>query len=249
MCFCFTKTLAGGAIPRTPSTTSAPERGTARLRSSSVARWRRYRWASAVSRPRAEMLDRQPVGEQLLCRLGAALNPFPEGSLVRERPGGAGGMSLHMPNSPYAAPGIPKGRVAPVHGPQTRIGTGDPRAVAQPEAVRRLAEPTSRTPKRNFPAQAPRCRIHTSGSATGSAPGAPIRTPSRWLERHVEWPSITSPIDTSAPSSCVQDARIGAAPSSRRGGDPIANRPTPTLLDHPTGARTHARADGLPPPH
>jgi len=30
MCFCFTKTLAGGAIPRTPSTTSAPERGTAR---------------------------------------------------------------------------------------------------------------------------------------------------------------------------------------------------------------------------
>ena len=56
--------------------------------------------------------------------------PFPEGSLVRERPGGAGGMGLHMPNRPYAAPGIPKGRVAPVHGPETRIGTGGPRAVA-----------------------------------------------------------------------------------------------------------------------
>ena len=49
-------------------------------------------------------------------------------------------MGLHMPNSPYAAPGIPKGRVAPAHGPETWIGTGDPRSVAQPQAVRRLAK-------------------------------------------------------------------------------------------------------------
>ena len=76
--------------------------------------------------------------------------------MVRERPGGEGGMGLHMPNRPDAAPGIPRGRVAPVHGPETRIGTGDPRAVAQPQAVQRLAESTFRTPSRHFPAQAPR---------------------------------------------------------------------------------------------
>jgi len=81
--------------------------------------------------------------------------PFPEGSLVRERPGEAGGMGVHMPNRPGAAPGIPKGRVAPVHGPETRIGSGDPRAVAQPQAVRRLAERGFRTLGRDFPAQAP----------------------------------------------------------------------------------------------
>jgi len=144
MCFCFTKTLAGGAIPRTPSTTSASEGGTART--------------SFV------------LGEQVLCRPRAALEPFPEGSLVRERPGGEGGMGLHMPSRPYAAPGIPKGRVAPVHGPQTRSGNGDPQAVAQPQPVRQLAEPAFRTPERSFAARAPRCRIHTSGSATGSAP-------------------------------------------------------------------------------
>ena len=34
----------------------------------------------------------------------------------RERPGGEGGMGVHMPNRPHAAPGIPKGRVAPVNG-------------------------------------------------------------------------------------------------------------------------------------
>jgi len=65
------------------------------------------------------------------------------------------------------------GRVAPVHGPQKRIGTGDPRAVAQPEAVQRLAEPAFRTTGRHSPAQAPRCRFHTSGSATGSAERRP----------------------------------------------------------------------------
>ena len=92
-----------------------------------------------------------------------------EGSLVRERPGGEGGMGVHMSNLPYAAPGIPKGRVAPVHGPERRIGTGDPWAVAQPKAVQRLWESAFRTPKRYLAAQAPRCRIHTSGSATGSA--------------------------------------------------------------------------------
>ena len=91
-----------------------------------------------------------------------------KGLMDRERPGGAGGMGLHMPNRPCAAPGIPKGRVAPVHGPETRIGTGDPRAVAQPQAVRRLAEPAFRTLGRDFLAQAPRCRFHTSGSATSS---------------------------------------------------------------------------------
>ena len=41
-------------------------------------------------------------------------------------------MGLHMPKRPDAAAGIPKGRVAPVHGPETWIGTGDPGAVAQP---------------------------------------------------------------------------------------------------------------------
>ena len=64
-------------------------------------------------------------------------------------------MGLHMPNRPDAATGIPKGRVAPVHSPKTRIGTGDPRAVAQSQPVQRLAEPPVRTPARYFPAQAP----------------------------------------------------------------------------------------------
>ena len=110
--------------------------------------------ATAVSRPCPEMPEpplASRVGEQLLCRLRAALNFFPEGSLVRERPGGKGGMGLHMPNRPDAAPGIPKSRVAPDHGPKTRIGTGDPRAVAQLQAVRRLAEPAFRTCGRDFP--------------------------------------------------------------------------------------------------
>ncbi len=75
-------------------------------------------------------------------------------------------MGLHMPNRPDAAAGIPKGRVAPDHGSETRIGIGDPGAVAQPQAVQRLAEPSIRTPRRHFPAQAPRCRFHTSGSAS-----------------------------------------------------------------------------------
>ena len=60
-------------------------------------------------------------------------------------------MGLHVPNLPDAAPGIPKGRVAPVHGPERRIGTGDPRAVAQLQAVRRLAEFPVRTPERDSP--------------------------------------------------------------------------------------------------
>ena len=64
-------------------------------------------------------------------------------------------MGLHMPNRPDAAPGIPKGRVTPVHGPERRIGTGDPRAVAQPQAVRRLAEFPVRTPERDFPCTSP----------------------------------------------------------------------------------------------
>ena len=46
-------------------------------------------------------------------------------------------MGLHMPNRPDAAPGIPKGRVAPGNGPETRIGSGDPGAVAQTEAAQR----------------------------------------------------------------------------------------------------------------
>ena len=52
----------------------------------------------------------------------------------RERPGGEGGMGVHMPNYPDAAPGIPKGRVAPIHGLDGRIGIGAPLAVAQPQA-------------------------------------------------------------------------------------------------------------------
>ena len=75
-------------------------------------------------------------------------------------------MGLHMPNRPDAALGIPNGRVAPVHGPETRIGTGDLRAVAQPQAVQRLAEPAFRTTRRHFRAQAPRCRFHASMTGT-----------------------------------------------------------------------------------
>ena len=122
-------------------------------------------------RGNAEQPNVRQFGERVLRRLDAAHEvPFPEGSLVRERPGGEGGMGLHMPNRPDAAPGIPKGRVAPVHGPEKRIGTGDPRAVAQPKAVQRLAASTFRTLLWHFPAQAPRCRFHTSRSTTGSTP-------------------------------------------------------------------------------
>ncbi len=49
----------------------------------------------------------------------------------------------------------------PVHGPQRRIGTGDPRAVAQLQAVRRLAEFPVRTPERDFPCtSAPMSNAH-----------------------------------------------------------------------------------------
>ena len=68
-----------------------------------------------------------------------------------------------MPALGIETPGSP-----PRHGHTARIGTGDPRAVAQPQADRRLAESAFRTLGRDFPAQAPRCRFHTSGSATGS---------------------------------------------------------------------------------
>ncbi len=59
------------------------------------------------------------------------------GFCVKEEGTWSFGMGVHMSNLPYAAPGIPKGRVAPVHGPERRIGTGDPWAVAQPQAVQR----------------------------------------------------------------------------------------------------------------
>ena len=87
---------------------------------------------------------------------------------------------------PDADRGMPRWGVAPNHGPGTRIGIGAPLAVAQPQAVQRLAEPGFRTTWRHFPAQAPRRRIHTSGSATGSAErrsnldsGKAARTPCR----------------------------------------------------------------------
>ena len=44
------------------------------------------------------------------------------------RRGGRHGLAHAEPTD--AAVGIPKGRVAPVHGPETRIGLGDPRAVS-----------------------------------------------------------------------------------------------------------------------
>lgn len=94
-------------------------------------------------------------------------------------------MGLHMTNRPDAAPGIPKDRVAPADGTETRIGTRDPGAVAQLQAVQWLAEFPVRTLARDFPAQALRCRMYTCGSATGSAqrrsnPGAGNAVPSRW---------------------------------------------------------------------
>ncbi len=52
---------------------------------------------------------------------------------------------------PDAAVGIPKGRVAPGNGSETRIGIGDPGAVAQPQAVQRLTDPSFRTPRAAFP--------------------------------------------------------------------------------------------------
>ncbi len=93
-------------------------------------------------------------------------------------------MGLHVPNLPDAALGIPKGRVAPVHGPVRRIGSGDPRAVDQLQAARRLGEFPVRTPERDFPAQAPRCQMCTSGSATGSAQLRLIRAADTRLETH-----------------------------------------------------------------
>ena len=91
---------------------------------------------------------------------------FPQGTAGAGATRGEVGMAVHIPNRRRAVPGTPKGRAAPVHGPETRIGTGDPRTVAQPQAVQRFAETSIRTPRRHFPAQAPRCQIHTSGSAT-----------------------------------------------------------------------------------
>ena len=92
--------------------------------------------------------------------------PSRTGLLDRERPSGEGVRDVHIPTLRDARTGHRNTRVAPDHGPETRIGTGDPGAVAQPQAVQRLAEPSIRTPMRHFPAQAPRWRFHTSGSAT-----------------------------------------------------------------------------------
>ena len=45
-----------------------------------------------------------------------------------------------MPILPDADPGILKGRVAPIHGLEARIGTGGPAAVAQPQGGQQHGE-------------------------------------------------------------------------------------------------------------
>ncbi len=59
----------------------------------------------------AVQLDGQPASQWVRHRFDAALNPLPGGIVGTGVPAGEGGMGVHMPNLPYAAPGIPKGRV------------------------------------------------------------------------------------------------------------------------------------------
>ena len=117
---------------------------------------------------------------------------------------------------------MPNTGVAPVHGPETRIGTGDPRAVAQHQAVRRLAEPAFRTLGRDFPAQAPRCRFHTSGSATGSPErpsnpdsGKAARTPHRMgvdrasgTRRSEQFPHLGDPAEAGLKAAHFRDRLV-----------------------------------------
>ena len=179
-------------------------------------------------RGNAEQPNARQVGERVLRRLDAAHEvPFPEGSLVRERPGGEGGMGLHMPNRPDAAPGIPKGRVAPVHGPETRIGTGDPRAVAQPQAVQRLVELAFRTTQRHSAAQTPQCRFHTSGSATCSAVRR-SNPDSRRLLRDTRPPAVWATCEPSQRAETPQSRRIIVTVNMSSSQAPCASR---TLCD------------------
>jgi hypothetical protein len=86
---------------------------------------------------------------------------FPHGIAGLGATWGGGGIAVHIPNRRRAVPGTPKGRVAPVHGPETWIGTDDPQFVAQIQAVQRLAELGFRTPRRHSPCtSAPMSNAH-----------------------------------------------------------------------------------------
>ena len=97
---------------------------------------------------------------------------------------------MHNAILPDADRGMPRW-VAPSHGPETRIGTGDPRAVAQLQAIQRLADSAVCTPRRHYLAQQPRCETDTSGSTTAPvhgrsnpALGEAARTPYREAVDH-----------------------------------------------------------------
>ena len=77
--------------------------------------------------------------------------------------------------------------VATVHGPETRIGTDDTRAVAQPQAVRRLAEFRVPHDKAQFPCTSTSMSFSHLRIGNGlRSGGAQIGTPARRLERHTE---------------------------------------------------------------
>ena len=197
--------------------------------------------------------DRQPVGDQVLCRHGAALNPFPEGSLVRERPGGAGGMGVHMPNRPDADRGMPRWGVAPSHGLDGRIG---------------IAPPAGRGATAGAPAtcgigvvhagnvasmhKQPRSVMYTRGSASARASGAQNGSPGSRGERDTVKPSIIAPKGAARKR---QPEQCGHGPTSH---PPSRNRRCGPARDHADGERHprhgrrggcgSGRLPGLPPP-
>ena len=176
MCFCFTKTLARGAIPRTPNTTSAPERADR----PNIVRPREPDGAANAKRlPRPGLARRcpeRPAASRSVSRCSAVTErrstPSRRDRWRGSDPAGRAAWACTcrtapMPHRAYRRAGaLPstarRGGSAPaIRGPWPN-----------PKPSGGLRSSRFAPPEHNSPAQTPRGRIHTSGSATGFAPPA-----------------------------------------------------------------------------
>ena len=140
----------------------------------------------------------QVVGQRVRRRIDAALDTLPGRTTGPERPPGEDGMGVSMPILSDGTPRVQGGGSLRPRRRPPRATTARP-TVAQPQSAQRHAESAACPRKARFrvhpppmssghplygpgtphsrrsrqasakPAQAPRCRFHTSGSATGSA--------------------------------------------------------------------------------